>query len=303
MTVYWPDNAKQTFGTEILRADHPFDQSELFSDDGLARLLDLYPREDLEIWTFGDRRAGEKPALRGRAPRMTGHAIVDAVRTGHVWLNLPRANLQLPDLKPVADEVFGSLEAATGQHTNKHDMSLLISSPKVEVHYHLDIPMVALFQVRGHKRLWVYPNDPEFAPPAHVEQIVHMTREEDLPYRPSFDQHARVFDLKPGMALTWPQLAPHRVKNGNCVNVSLSCEYMTFASAINADAVYTNAFLRNKMRLSPKAVNGIGPATLGKAAFARLHKGLNQRDQRPAHTPVTFELDPSVDNCVKPLWG
>ena len=303
MTVYWPDNAKQAFGSEILRADHPYDQSDLFSDDGLAHLLDLYPRQSLDIWTFGENREGENPALRGRAPRMSGRDIMQAVKHGHVWLNLRRAHLELPDLKPIADEIFGSLEAATGRRTTKRDMGLLISSPRVHVHYHLDIPMVALFQLRGRKRLWLYPNNSEFAPPEYVEQIVHMTREEDLPYRHTFDDHARVFDLKPGMGLTWPQLAPHRVQNENCVNVSLSCEYMTMASLINANAIYTNAFLRENMRLSPKAVNGIGPASLSKAAFARLHKGMTARGPKTAPTPVTFELDTTVENCVKLLWA
>ena len=198
MTVYWPDNAKQAFGTEILRADHPFDESNLFSDDGLAHLLDRYPRQSLDIWTFGENREGENPALRGRAPRMSGKDIVDAVKNGRVWLNLRRANLELPELKPIADDIFGSLETATGRRTLKQDMGLLISSPRVHVHYHLDIPMVALFQLRGRKRLWLYPTDPEFAPPEYIEQIVHMTREEDLPYRNAFDDRARVFDLKPG---------------------------------------------------------------------------------------------------------
>lgn len=303
MTVYWPDNAKQAFGTEILRADHPFDESNLFSDDGLAHLLDRYPRQSLDIWTFGENREGENPALRGRAPRMSGKDIVDAVKNGRVWLNLRRANLELPELKPIADDIFGSLETATGRRTLKQDMGLLISSPRVHVHYHLDIPMVALFQLRGRKRLWLYPTDPEFAPPEYIEQIVHMTREEDLPYRNAFDDRARVFDLKPGMGLTWPQLAPHRVQNENCVNVSLSCEYMTTASLINANAIYTNAFLRQNLRLSPKAKNGVGPATLGKAAFARVHKRMQPQAPKTAPTPVTFELDTSVENCVKLLWA
>ena len=303
MTVYWPDNAKQTFGTEILRADHPFGQSDLFSDDGLAHLLDHYPRSSLDIWTFGKTKGTKTPALRGRAPHMSGHEIVDAVKSGHIWLNLRRANDELDALKPIADEIFGSLESATERRARKRDVSLLISSPGVDVNYHLDLPVVALFQLRGRKRLWVYPKGAEFAPPEHIEQIVHMTREEELPYQRSFDKHARLFDLKPGMALTWPQLAPHRVQNGNCLNVSLSCEFMTLRSEINIDATYTNALLRQSLRLSPASSDGIGPASIGKAAFARLHKRMNRGGPRPGSTPVTFELDASVENCVKPLWA
>ena len=302
MTVYWPDNAKQVFGTEILRAQHTLEELALFSDDGLAQMLDLYPRSALEIWTFDQRRDGNRHALKGRAPNMSGEAIVEAVKQGQVWLNLRRVNDQLEALKPVADELYGSLETATGRRPMKPDMSLLISSPNVEVGYHLDIAMVALFQIRGRKRLWLYPTDEAFAPAEHIEHLVHMTREEDLPYRKTFDEHARVFELAPGMGLTWPQLAPHRVRNANCMNVSLACEFMTMTSLVNANAIYTNAFLRQNLNLSPSAQNGIGPASLGKAAFASVHKALQSQSHDAADPPITFELDASVENCVKPLW-
>jgi len=303
MTVYWPDNAKEAFGNEILRADHQIDQSELFSDDGLAQLLDLYPRSELEIWTFDNRRDGNTLALKGRAPRLPGKDILDAVKHGHVWLNLRGVNTRLDDLKLVAEQLYGSLETAIGRRPMKREMSLLISSPNVEIGYHLDIPMVALFQVRGRKRVWLYPANETFAPAEHIERLVHMTREEDLPYREAFDEDARVFELAPGMGLTWPQLSPHRVRNANCVNVSLSCEFMTMASLVNANAIYTNAFLRQNLNLSPKAQNGVGPASLGKAAFAGLHKVMQPRDRNAVLTPITFELDTSVENCVKPLWS
>ena len=303
MSVHWPDHSKRAFGHEILHASHSFEENDLFNDDGLAHLLDAYPRQSLDIWTFASNREGENPALRGRAPKMSGKEILEAVKNGHIWLNLRRANLELDELKPIADEIFGSLEDASGRRTSKRDMGLLISSPKVHVHYHLDIPMVALFQLRGKKRIWVYPTDEAYAPPSYIEDIVHMVREEDLPYRHAFDRHARVFDLTPGMALTWPQLAPHRVQNANCVNVSLSCEFMTMKALVNANAIYTNAFLRKKMQLSPKAVNSMDPATIGKAAFARVHKACTRRGPRTAPTPVSFELDMRSETCVRLLYA
>ena len=303
MFVDWPDHAKESFGKDVLLAEHNISKSNLFTDDGLARLLDEYPREKLDIWTFGKHCEGNNPALRGRAPTMSGKDIVDAVRHGHIWLNLRRVSEEIYDLKHIAGTIFESINAATGRRTTKHDMGLLISSPNVHVHYHLDIPLVALFQLRGRKRLWLYPNKEEFAPAPYVEDIVHMKREEDLPYSASFDEQAQMFELVPGKALTWPQLAPHRVQNANCINVSLSCEYMTINSLANANAAYTNAFLRDRMNLSPKLPNQVGAVTYSKAAFAQIHKKLNSRGPRRSPTPITFELDTSRENCVKPLWG
>lgn len=303
MFVDWPDHSKQAFGKDVLLAEHNISKSTLFSDDGLAHLLDEYPRESLDIWTFGKLREGHNPAMRGRAATMSGQDIVEAVKNGQIWLNLRRANQEIFDLEHIAGTIFESLEDAAGLRTSKRDMGLLISSPNVQVHYHLDIPMVALFQLRGRKRLWLYPRDEAFAPSSYIEDIVHMKREEDLPYRADFDANAEIYDLTPGMGLTWPQLAPHRVQNANCVNVSLSCEYMTMKSLVNANAAYTNAFLRRNMNLSPSVSSTPGPSAYGKAAFAQVHKKLSQRGPRVSPTPITFELDLSKENCVKPLWA
>ncbi|MEM9571241.1 MAG: hypothetical protein AAF996_07230 [Pseudomonadota bacterium] len=303
MFVDWPEGSKSAFGREIVCAQHNISKSNLFDDDGLAYLLDVFPREKLDIWTFGKQREGHNTALRGRAPKMSGKDIVAAVKHGEIWLNLRRAGDELFDLEHVASTIFDSLETASGQKVTKRDMGLLISSPNVEVNYHLDIPMVSLFQLRGQKRVWLYPRDEQFAPSSYIEEIVHMAREEDLPYRAQFDDQAMVFDLKPGMGLTWPQLAPHRVQNANCMNVSLSCEFQTMKSLVNANAAYTNGLLRQNMKLSQKVPNSVGPLALGKAAFAQVHKKLNPQGPRTSPTPITFELDMSKENCVRSLWG
>lgn len=303
MSVHWPDHSKRAFGHEILQASHSIDESNVFNDDGLAHLLDAYPRQSLDIWTFSSNREGEHPAMRGRAPKMSGKDILESVKNGRIWLNLRRASDELGELQPIADEIFDSVEEASGRRITKRDMGLLISSPNVHVQYHLDIPMVSLFQLRGQKRIWIYPTEETYAPPSYIEDIVHMTREEDLPYKHAFDKGARVFDLTPGKAITWPQLSPHRIQNANCVNVSLSCEFMTMKALVNANAIYTNSFLRKNLRLSPKAVNDLNPATLGKAAFARVHKAVTRRGPRTAPTPVSFELDMKSETCVRLLYA
>ncbi|MEO1553304.1 MAG: hypothetical protein AAFR82_05170 [Pseudomonadota bacterium] len=303
MFVDWPDHSEWGFGKETLFAEHNISQSNLFSDDGLAHLLDAYPRENLDIWAFTEQCEGQSPTLRGRAPKMSGQDIVEAVKNGKIWLNLRRAGDELFDLKHISETIFDSLEAATRRKTMKQDMGLLISSPNVEVNYHLDIPLVALFQLRGEKRIWLYPRSEDLAPSSYIEDIVHMTREEELPYRAAFDDLADMHDLTPGMGLTWPQWAPHRVRNADCVNVSLSCEFMTWNALVNANAAYTSGLMRQSLNIAPKLSGELGPLTVAKAAFAQIHKTLSGRGPRLSPTPVTFELDVTRENCVKPLWA
>lgn len=302
MIVYWPTDAKQTFGTEILRADHLFEQSDLFSNSGLATLLDLYPRNALEIWTSGETGDGRRSTLRGRAPRMPGKDIVEAVKHGQIWLTLRQADLSLPVLQPMAAEIHRSLSKATARNISRPGMNLIISSPNVQSPYRLDLSMSAMFQIRGSKRLRLFPCDEKHVAPEHIEQMVHQTRSNVLPFRDSFDKHARIFDLKPGMGVTWPQFSPYRIQNTQSLNVSLSYAFTTFESAVNTNAIYANALLRQKMKLSPKTQKRVDLAALAKATYAQAHKSLNRFQSHPAPTPITFELDMSVENCVKPLW-
>lgn len=301
MKVNWPDNAKRRFGSEILHATHDLDTQAAFADDGLVALLDGYPREDLGIWTFGAHGEGEAPAIRGSAAAATGAEIMEAIHRGKIWLNLREANLKLPELQTIATEIFGSLEEAASRKLRKQDMGLLISSPDIHVHYHLDVPMVALLQLRGQKRIWLYPSKEEFAPSAAIEDMVHMRKEEGLPFETHFDDHSTVVDLKPGMGLTWPQMAPHRVQNENCVNVSLSCEYMTIGALIEANALYTDSVIRDQFHLSPTRSGTPAPIKVGKAALARAIKAVSRKAPPKSPTPITFEVDVTQETCIRQL--
>lgn len=301
MAINWPQDTRKRFGRDTIQAKHTLDNSPLFCDASLAALLDTYPREELGIWTFADHGEGEEAPVRGVAPDLSGEELLEAVRNGRIWLNLRAVNEKVADYKGTADAIFGSLDRATGQRVFKRDMGVLISSPNVHVHYHLDIPLVALFQVRGEKKLWIYPADERFAPADRLEAITLREQEEGLDFRNEFDEAADVITLKPGMAVTWPQTAPHRVQNADMLNVSLSCEFMTVPALIRANAIYANGRIRRDFGGRPARAAALTPATLGKAAFARLlkHKSRHQADKIP--TPASFTVDLAAESCTRPL--
>ncbi|MEO1642100.1 MAG: hypothetical protein AAFR74_02105 [Pseudomonadota bacterium] len=301
MTVSWPQNTAAAFGNELIHATHDLHEQEIFSESGLIQILDDYPREELGLWTFGGHGEGLGTAIKGQAPKASGAEIMEAVKTGHFWLNLRKANLKLDYMADIGDEVFGSLEDATERKLRKQDMGLLISSPGIHVNYHLDIPLVALLQIQGEKRLWLYPADETHSPSDQVEDIVHSRREEDLTFENGFDANAVTIDLKPGMAITWPQAAPHRVQNADCVNVSLSCEYMTLPALMKANAIYTNGILRTKLGMNPRTGRRVTAGVVGKAVAAQAMKKVTRRPQVASSTPVTFELDLSAKNYARPI--
>ncbi|WP_084419228.1 hypothetical protein [Henriciella litoralis] len=300
MTINWPKTTKKDFGNEILEATHTLDQSPLFSDDALAALLDAYPRERLGVWTFADHSEGEEAPVRGIAGDLSGAEILRAVKRGRIWLNLRATNQLVEAYSQTGEAIFDSLQNAAGRKVMKRDMSVLISSPGIHVHYHLDIPLVALLQVRGEKTIWLYPPTRDFAPDERVEAIVLREQEEGLAFKSGFEASARQLTLKPGMALTWPQTAPHRVQNADVMNVSLSCEFMTMPALLKANALYTNGRLRRGFGAKPSRPNSLTAGTIGKAALARVLKKLEPQREPTAPTPASFELDLDSETCTRP---
>lgn len=299
MSVDW-QVMDQHAGADLLRADHSLHHSPLFCDASLAALLDAYPREKLGVWTFGEHGEGEDKPVRGTAEGLSGQHILEAVQNGRIWLNLRATNDLVADYSGVANSIFDSLQARIGHRAIKRDMSVLISSPGIHVHYHLDIPLVALLQVRGKKTLHVYPATDPFAPTERLEAIALGEGDETLVFQDTFEASATAYELSPGMGLSWPQNAPHRVQNGDMMNVSLSCEFMTWPALLRANALYANGRLRRSFGARPGRPEGLVPATLGKAALARVFKKLD-RNENTSPTPASFALDLSRPSCTRPL--
>lgn len=301
MPVMWPKQTKQEFDKAIIEARHTLHESPQFCDAALAALLDEYPREKLGIWTFASHGEGEDTPVKGEAPDMSGEELLQAVKTGRMWLNLRATNDHVSTYAPVANTIFDSLHAATGHRIVKRDMGVLISSPGVHVHYHLDIPMVALFQIRGEKKVWFYPPTDRFATPLNVEAIALREKDEGLFYRNEFENCAQLMELKPGMGVTWPQTAPHRVQNGDMLNVSLSCEFMTLPALIKANAIYANGRLRRDFGASPGRPHSVSAGTVGKALLARVMKRMGNGASESRTASTAFAVDLSAPNCTRPL--
>ena len=298
MAFEWSDNIETGFRRETVTATHDLHTRPQFSDAGLSEILDAYPREKLGIYKFPPHAEGHVKAEHGRAPDLAGAELLEAVRSGHIWLNLRAVNAHLDVFREMAGEIFGSMERRSGERVLKPDVGLLISSPNIHVHYHLDIPVVALVQVRGVKTLHLYPARAPFAPDEQIEAVVLRESEEDVAFRKDFEAEAQTIELQPGMALTWPQNAPHRVQNSDSMNVSLSCEFMTLPALIRANAIFTNGLIRRRFGGKPSISPKLGPATLAKAAIARAAK-LTHRVPEKGPTPLSFEL--SQGGEIKPL--
>lgn len=286
------DGQGAAFGSGLAHFPHHFNQSSLFTDDKLAELIDRYPREYYMITTMTT--VGEQPEWRnGDFNGASGEMVLEAIRAGRLWLCLRRLDLVAPDYNALVDTAFVEAEAHNpALSTSRRKSSLLISSPDARVLYHADIPMIALWHIRGRKRVWLYDADnPEQLPDEVLEGVILRETEEEIPYHPIWDKQATAIDLEPGWALSWPHNAPHRVDNLDGLNVSITTDFFTPAATRKYGVFYANGLARRRLGVSPQSTRIDGFSATAKCAAALAMKKLGVHRQYERDMLQSFLLD------------
>ncbi len=285
---------------------HRITDSGLFTDESLVRILDGHPSEFLAVSRMGsDCRKYEWSE--GDLTGLGGAELLTAVRKGRLWLNVRKVTRFWPELNRLVERLYSELEQRCPEfRTSRHSANILISSPKALVYYHLDLPQNILWQVRGHKRIWVYPINERTVSSEVLESTLASERLEDLPYDPDTDAMAEVFDLASGDVVTWPQNCPHRVENAGDLNISLSTEHYTAAQLRRIRVAQANSAIRKATGLTSRSVrtDGLGYAMkYGVLLASRTSQRWIRRrqDHKLIEYPRTFRVNPSAADGVEPL--
>lgn len=289
----WDDSFASRWHNEPLKISHGLNRSPLFSMDGLAELIDRYPREHYSLVYMGAQ--GERRFWReGDLGGMKGKDVIKAIESGRMWLNLRNVMRADPRYMSICESIFADIESRVpGLDTFNHGLGILISSPKAQVYYHADLPGQCLWQIHGAKRVYLYPPKAPFLTPRQLEDIALFQVEVDMAYDPAYDASAVVHDLKAGEMLHWPLNAPHRVENHDCLNVSMTIEYWTEEIRRKQMVNMANGIMRHKLGLEPKSRKTEG---VGFYAKAILQKALRDtswiKGERKARRPIDFRPDP-----------
>jgi hypothetical protein len=133
---------------------------------------------------------------------------------------------------------------------------VFISAQNSTTPYHMDREMNFLLQIRGGKTVCLWdPADEEIMSDAQKDYL--LAHEGSRPsYRPSFESKATVFQLRPGVGVHHPFIAPHRVHTGTELSISLALTFRTRRSDTWRDAHIVNARMRRLvMRPGPVGHN------------------------------------------------
>lgn len=293
---------------EILTINHNLGETSLFDNDKLVALLNNYPREDINVHSMApgaNLREATREWRAGSLGDLSGEEIIQAVMRGRIWLNIKRLDYHFSEYRTLTDQLYEHLAVILDSAPPRWKATtLLVSSPSATVHYHADPITNILWHIRGEKTAIVYPNlNPKFAPDLHLEAIIAGLRDEELPYDPSFEDSARVFELYPGQAILWPQNSPHRVLNTDGLNISLNTEHITPQVRQKVGVYRANRLLR-KIGLSPGTQLNNLTITRAKQLLSLMEsvaKKLRRKAPISYEFTPTFVLDPRSENGISEI--
>ncbi|KRF02126.1 transcription factor jumonji JmjC domain-containing protein [Frateuria sp. Soil773] len=143
--------------------------------------------------------------------------------------------------------------------------------------YHMDREMNFLLQIQGTKKVFLWdPADDEVMSPAQKDFLLAHVGSRPR-YRPALEEKAMAFELRPGLGVHHPFIAPHRVHTGAALSVSLALTFRTRRSDMWTDAHRFNARLRHLgLRPGPVGRNALLDRAKSEIARAgqRVHRTL-----------------------------
>ncbi len=295
----WTKQNSKDFGKKAFTVEHKLNDSGLFTDEALIKLLDMHPKSHTDVCTMGDSPETPYKFRTGDARGVSGAVLLEAAKSGAIWINLRECMNMHEEYNALLSQMYGDLGKATKSKPYSARGSILISSPLARVPFHCDPTETILWHVRGHKRFFLYPDTEEFLPDTAYEGIL-FKEQEDLPYRSTMEKDVKIFDLEGSEMITWPLNSPHRVENvTHCISVTT--EYSSKESSLKNAVMYTNAVLRQKFGRNPKWAEASYGEKLIKAAFGVVLRRFGVLNALKEKDFVTFKVNSKAPNFIQDI--
>ncbi|MEA2442237.1 MAG: hypothetical protein QOH76_3661 [Thermoleophilaceae bacterium] len=253
-----------SFAREPFTVRHGLTEHPLLSVESLAQLADRVPSGSVE------HNRGDVPEVlsSGEAPRedLSPGEIARGIETNGCWMVLKHIE-QDPEYKQLLDETLDEVaplvnDREGGMH--RREGFIFLSAPNSVTPSHIDPEHNFLLQVRGWKEM----NVGRFGDPKAEQELLeryYSGGHRNLEWKP---EDATTYRLDPGHGIYVPVHAPHFVRNGDSVSVSLSITWFTPSIERDARVHALNARLR-KLGISPLAPGRRAASDHAKASAAK----------------------------------
>ncbi len=220
--------------------DHP-----LLTLSALVELGTSLPAKDVE-YNPGDLPIGIAPEDIP-SPHLDVAETIRSIEQNGSWMVLKLVE-QHPEYRDLLETTLAELTpivtAKTGEMLTLQGF-IFISSPGAITPFHFDPEHNILLQIRGKKTMTVFPAADETIVSPQAHEAFHLGQHHrNLSWDEGFAAKGTAFTLTPGEAIHVPVKAPHWVKNGPQVSISLSVTWRSAWSYEEADARAFNHLLR-----------------------------------------------------------
>lgn len=221
---------RRAYPDEPARLRHVLVDHPLFEIERLAALAQILPYECIE-WNAGDLPIGHDPA-KTPANRLSPVETIRRIEECGAWIVLKDVERD-PEYRAALHECLGEFAPFAAKATGRMHRRvgfIFLSSPGAVTPLHLDPEHNVLMQIKGSKRIHLYPTDRGIIPAEHHEDYHAGEAHRNVAHMPEYDAFAQTFDLGPGDAVFVPLKAPHWVKNGDRASISFSVTWRSRAS-------------------------------------------------------------------------
>jgi len=226
---------------------HRLSNSPLFRTDQLLALARQRARDPNDVYyDAGDIRVDQRWDQTPPCD-LPVDELLRGIETAGAWIVLRHVQ-EDPDyaglLDACIDEIVTLSRRDLSQVMKLRDAIIFINSPNRINTYHMDRECSWLFQIQGRKTISIFERtDREVLPEWEIEKFWAVDNNAPA-YKPQYQHRATVVELLPGQGVHIPVNAPHWVRNGPEVSVSLNINFH-YLDAITADVYAANYWLRS----------------------------------------------------------
>ncbi len=244
---------ERSFNRRAFKVRHHLSAHPLLN---LPRLLELSRAlpEQLVEYNAGNASISQNP---DETPR-TGLSIEETLRRIEEecsWLVLKNVERD-PEYKALLDACLDEIQpfsdpVAPGMCGR--EAFIFVSSPGSTTPFHIDPEYNFLLQIQGTKFMTVFDRADRSVISEETLESYYCGAHRNLEFKPEYEAKGQAFELSPGTGLHVPVTAPHFVRNGDQVSISLSITFQNPENERRRTLYHANAELR-KRGLRPVAV-------------------------------------------------
>jgi hypothetical protein len=181
---------------------------------------------------------------------MPPEEVVRKIESAGAWMVLKRVE-SVPVYREMLEQALLSIARQLG-HSDLDKASfrdiegyIFVSSANSVTPFHSDNEDNFFVQIHGPKFFHLFDNDDRSLVSEEALESAP-SKHRNLPYDPSYEQRATVYDLKPGEGVYVPYQVPHWVRTGGSYSISMAITWRSEAVVRRNKLLFMNAWLREK---------------------------------------------------------